>query len=85
MSIGSIGLALTLVACSVVYAFVGAVSGIASGFIAMKLVEIVLGVDVVFSAIGQLAVAGWALLLACGAVFVYLRSPLGDLRSSRRN
>lgn len=60
--------------CCAIYAFIGLLIGIASGYIFTRLMELVVGASLVFSTLGQILVALWALFLAGLAVLAYLRS-----------
>ncbi|MCK5932190.1 MULTISPECIES: hypothetical protein [Aurantimonadaceae] len=63
--------------CAVVYALVGLTFGVTTGFIVLKLVELIFGFVIVSPAV-QWVVAGWAIFVAVLAVVAYLRSPSGD-------
>lgn len=81
LDMNRIGRIATLGTFSFIYAAIGLMVGLASGFIIMKLTGLAVGTDFVFTAVAQAVVAIWALALSVGAVLVYLRSPSGDLRS----
>ncbi|MCK5931686.1 hypothetical protein SAMN06297251_10815 [Fulvimarina manganoxydans] len=63
--------------CSLVYALVGLVFGVCTGFIVVQLIQLIFGVTMVSPAV-RWAVAGWAIVLAVFAASAYLRSPAGD-------
>ncbi|MAU95480.1 hypothetical protein [Jiella pacifica] len=61
-----------------VYAVLGLLLGVTTGFLTLKLVETIFGLGNASPALLQLAVAGWAIFLAVLAPVAYLRSSAGD-------
>ncbi len=59
---------------SFVYAFLGLMIGACSGFILLKLAQGTLGLSDSVTAVLQLAVAAWAILLAVVAAAAYVKT-----------
>ena len=63
-----------------VYAVLGLLLGVTTGFLTLKLVESIFGLSNVPPTFLQFGLAGWALFLAVLAPVTYLRSSAGDRR-----
>lgn len=74
MTVNSIGRKVATFIYSAVYAFIGLIFGVTSGYIVTKVLELIFRTPLIFSGTGQLLVGIWAILLACLAVVAYLRS-----------
>ena len=64
-----------------IYAVLGSLFGVTTGFLTLKLVETIFGLGGASPALLQLAVGGWAVFLAVLAPVAYLLSSVGDRRS----